>query len=87
MGENYYLPLLWMYYNQWSYFRVFLDQRKISWLSELQKLEQTSNLHERLSDSQLRATVPSLYTLTLILFRIPLDRTEGKFSGVFVHLY
>ena len=41
------------------------------------KLEQTPNLDERLLDSRLKATAPSL-PLTLILLLIPFNRTLGK---------
>ena len=48
------------------------------------KLEQIPNLDERLSDSRLKATAPSL-PLTLILLLIPLDRTEGKLVCISVY--
>ena len=58
MGGAYYWLLL-MYYNQWNYLWIILDQWKIFWRYELQKLEQTPNLDERLSDNRLKAA-PSL---------------------------
>ena len=58
-------------------------QMKYLLMLRLTKLEQTPNLDERLSDSRVKATVPSL-PLTLVLLLIPLDRTDGKLVSMSV---
>ena len=64
-----------MYYNQWSYFWVFLDQWKIFWRYKIRTNSQPLQ-------KSFKKSIQSNCTLTtfnsIVLLLIPLDRTEGK---------